>query len=240
MAVFIFVIFVSARSTELPIILHPLIPLHSVTPLKPLRFASLLVNHPDKYAVSHFCNGLTHGFSLGYFGPQLTRSTNNAQTAFQHPDIVAKYIKKEIESKHTAGPFAAPPLPHFVISSLGVRPKKTGGVRLIMDLSRPFDNSVNDYISKEAFTLRFSNIDEAVALVAASGVGSYMAKMDVKSAFRLIPVRKEDWNLLGYKHDNQYYFDTVLPFGLRSSPAIFNRLSEFMKWLLITTGPTRS
>ena len=82
--------------------------------------------------------------------------------------------------------------------------------------------------------MRFSNIDEAVALVTLSGVGSFMAKMDVKSAFRLIPVRKQDWNLLGYCHDNRYYFDTVLPFGLRSSPAIFNRLSEFMKWMLIT------
>ena len=169
----------------------------------------------------------------------MPRSTRNAQTAFQHPDIVAKYIKKEVESKHTAGPFPTPPFPNFVVSSLGVRPKKTGGARLIMDLSRPFDNSVNDFISKEAFTLRFSNIDEAVALVISTGVGAYMAKMDVKSAFRLIPVRKEDWNLLGYCHDNQYYFDLVLPFGLRSSPAIFNRLSEFIKWLLITKGPSR-
>ena len=69
---------------------------------------------------------------LGYFGPQLAGSSKNAQTAFQHPDIVAKYIKKEIESKHTAGPFSTPSLPDFVVSSLGVRPKKTGGARLIM------------------------------------------------------------------------------------------------------------
>ena len=134
------------------------------------------------------------------------------------------------------GPFSSPPFPNFVVSSLGVRPEKTGGARSIMDLSRPFDSSVNDSISKEAFTMRFSNIDEAVALVTSSGIGSYMAKMDVKSAFRLIPVRKEDWNLLGYCHNDQYYFDTVLPSGLRSSPAIFNRLSEFVKWLLITGG----
>ena len=234
----IFVMCVSAKSIEQATILPPTIPLHSFTPLKPLQFALLLENHPDKYAVSHFCTGLTNGFSLGYFGPQEARFTKNAQTAFQHPDIVAKYIKKEIESKHTSGPFSSPPFPDFVVSSLGVRPKKTGGARLIMDLSRPFGNSVNDYISKEAFTMRFSNIDEAVALVTLSGVGSFMAKMDVKSAFRLIPVRKQDWNLLGYCHDNRYYFDTVLPFGLRSSPAISNRLSEFMKWMIITKSPT--
>ncbi|GAV01362.1 hypothetical protein RvY_12086 [Ramazzottius varieornatus] len=62
--------------------------------------------------------------------------------------------------------------------------------------------------------------------------------MDVESAFRLTPVRKEDWHLLGYFFDNEYHFDIVFPFGLRSSPAIFNRLSEFVKWLLIHNGPT--
>ena len=147
----------------------------------------------------------------------MARSTRNAQTAFQHPDIVAKYIRKEIESKHTAGPFPTPHLPNFVVSSLGVRPKKTGDARLIMDISRPFDNSVNDFISRKAFTLRFSSIDEAVALETSTGGSAHMAKMDVKSAFRLIPVQKEDWNLLGYCHDNQYYFDLVLPFGLQFS-----------------------
>ncbi|GAV01154.1 hypothetical protein RvY_11906 [Ramazzottius varieornatus] len=65
-----------------------------------------------------------------------------------------------------------------------------------------------------------------------------MAKADVQSAFRLIPARKEDWNLLEYFFDIEYCFDIVLPFGLRSSPATSNRLPQFVKWLLIHNGPT--
>ncbi|GAV09052.1 hypothetical protein RvY_18652 [Ramazzottius varieornatus] len=91
-----------------------------------------------------------------------------------------------------------------------------------MDLSRPFGSSVNDFIATEDFTLNCSSIDSAVALVTTCGVGAFMAKMHVKSAFRLIPVRSADWPLLGYYHNGQYYSYIVLPFGLRSSPAIFN------------------
>ena len=48
---------------------------------------------------------------------------------------------------------------------------------------------------------------------------------DVRGDFRLIPVHPRDHELLGYKWQSQYYFDTCLPFGCRSSPAIFEKFS---------------
>ena len=60
-----------------------------------------------------------------------------------------------------------------------------------------------------------------------------MAKTDVKSAFRNIPVHPDDWELLGMEWRGLYFFDRVLPFGLRSAPYIFNMLSDALEWILI-------
>ena len=59
-----------------------------------------------------------------------------------------------------------------------------------------------------------------------------MAKTDLKSAFRLIPIHPDDWNLLGVYWKAHYYVDLYLPFGLRSSPYIFNQLSDALEWIL--------
>ena len=59
-----------------------------------------------------------------------------------------------------------------------------------------------------------------------------MAKTDLKSAFRLIPIHPNDWNLLGVYWQSQYYVDMYLPFGLRSAPFLFNQLSDGLEWIL--------
>ena len=59
-----------------------------------------------------------------------------------------------------------------------------------------------------------------------------MAKTDIESAFRLIPVHPDDWELLGMQWGGLYYYDKVLPFGLRSAPFLFNQLSEALEWIL--------
>lgn len=64
------------------------------------------------------------------------------------------------------------------------------------------------------------------------GPGASMAILDLKHAFRLIPVHPLDWNLLGFSHEGQFYFDTVLAFTLRSSPAFFNQLANCLEWIL--------
>lgn len=122
------------------------------------------------------------------------------------------------------GLFSSPPFLNFVVPSLSVRPKEIGRARLITDLSRPLDDSGNNHISRTEFNLNFCSVDDTIRIISKFGIGALMAKMDLKHAFCLIPVHPSHWHLLGYYFDNQYYFDLVSPFGLRSSPAIFNRL----------------
>ena len=59
-----------------------------------------------------------------------------------------------------------------------------------------------------------------------------MAKLDIKSAFRLCPVRPEDWHLLGFSFCDLYFVDLCLPFGLRSSVNRFTRLADTLIWIL--------
>ena len=65
------------------------------------------------------------------------------------------------------------------------------------------------------------------------GPGTLLSKIDLKDAFRLIPVHAPQWNLLGICWKTRFYVDTCLPFGLRSAPYLFNCLSEVIHWILV-------
>ena len=97
-------------------------------------------------------------------------------------------------------------------------PKKNGKWRTILHLSAPEGHSVNDHINKDEFSIHYSSIDDAVALLSQHGQDVLMAKVDLKAAFQLIPVRAADWVHLGICWWDQFYVDTCLPFGLRSAP----------------------
>ena len=59
-----------------------------------------------------------------------------------------------------------------------------------------------------------------------------MCKIDIKRAFRLLPVLPAQWIILGICWVGQFFIDTRLPFGLRSSPAIFNRFADAVCWII--------
>jgi len=82
------------------------------------------------------------------------------------------------------------------------------------------------------FSLHYCTIDAAIDILNTLGPRSLMGKIDLKNAFRLIPVRREDWHLLGIHWQNKWYVDKCLSFGLRSSPALFNQLASAIEWIL--------
>lgn len=63
-----------------------------------------------------------------------------------------------------------------------------------------------------------------------------LAKIDVKAAFRCVPVHPSDRWLLGMKWCNLFYADLALPFGLKSSPAIWERYASLTEWILRRAG----
>ena len=69
-------------------------------------------------------------------------------------------------------------------------------------------------------------------IVASLGQGALLAKLDVKSAFRICPVRPVDWHLLGFSFKDMFFVDLCLPFGLRSSVNRFSQLADAILWIL--------
>ena len=63
------------------------------------------------------------------------------------------------------------------------------------------------------------------------GSGAHMAKTDVKSAFRIVPIHPEDFHLLGMKLDGLYFYETTLPMGCSMSCAIFEAFSSAVQWI---------
>ena len=64
-----------------------------------------------------------------------------------------------------------------------------------MDLSHPAGNSVNDGIEPELCSLTY--IDDAVVIIVDLGRGTMLTKLDLESAYRIVPVHPDDHGLLG-------------------------------------------
>ena len=102
----------------------------------------------------------------------------------------------------------------------------------IYHLLYPEGASINDFIPKDPYSLQYVRVDCVISILKSLGPGSFMAKTDLKSPFRLIAIHPDDWHLLGMYWKAQYFVYLYLPFGLRSAPYIFNQLSDALQWVL--------
>ena len=71
---------------------------------------------------------------------------------------------------------------------------------------------------------------------ALQGQGALLAKLDIKSAYRNVPIHPEDRWLMGMSWDGALFIDTTLPFGLRSDPKIFTALADAAEWIIRQAG----
>ena len=114
-------------------------------------------------------------------GTPLSKYVHNLKSTDEHPQVVQDYIDKELQADRIEGPFLQPPFPKYQMSSVGVVPKKASGeFRIVHNLSYPEGTSVNDKISSSACSVSYASIEDAIHLVKTSGVGSHMAKTDIK------------------------------------------------------------
>ena len=212
------------------------------TPLSLPTWTDMLATHPNQQLIHFFLEGITNGFRLGFSHtqPTLKSARKNLPAATAHPDIVMKYLQHEISLKRVVGPFSRTLLPDIHVSRFGVIPKRhqINSWRLILDLSFPKDKSVNDGIPKDLCSLHYITVDDAIRHIIALGKGALLAKADIKSAFRLLPVHPADRHLLGMLWQDELFIDTCLPFGLRSAPKLFNILADLLAWILQQQGVT--
>ncbi|XP_056596689.1 uncharacterized protein LOC130414700 [Triplophysa dalaica] len=196
-----------------------------------------LSQHPDANFSEFLLSGLKHGFNPGVESlPSESTTCANLQSALAEPEIVDNLIKSETDANFMIGPFHKPPFSVFRISPIGIATRKfSGKKRLIIDLSSPHNStipSINSIIPLEEFSLHYHDIEQAITLIKKAGRSAWLAKVDITSTFKIMPIHPDFWHLFGIRWNQKFYFSVHLTFGCRSSPKIFDMLSEAICWIL--------
>ena len=81
-------------------------------------------------------------------------------------------------------------------------------------------------------SVKYSSIDDAVEMIQSLGKRAKLGISDIKKAFRLLPVWPGDFDLLGFRIKDKFYFDKFLPMGASISCAlpVFEKFSTFIQW----------
>ena len=212
-----------------------------VTPLSVDAWQDHLRSHPDDDFVQYLLSGIRGGFRIGFDYSQFScgKGKSNMLSATKNSAVVEEYLKKECALGRVLGPFKKGSL-EVHINRFGVIPKphQPGKWRLIVDLSDPSGESVNDGVDPMLCSLSYKSVDDAVAVILRRGRGTLLAKLDLESAYRVVPVHPDDRPLLGMEWKDLIYVDAALPFGLRSAPKIFNALADGLMWIMKHRGIT--
>ena len=116
----------------------------------------------------------------------------------------------------------------LIVSALGAVPKAgSDSLRLIHDCSRPAGLGINAYA--DPYAVKFNTVDIACSYISE---GFYMAKIDLKSAYRQVgihpshyPLAGLQWTFAGHTAPT-YMVDTRLMFGASQAVGIFHRISN--------------
>ena len=136
---------------------------------------------------------------------------------------------KEVKLGGMISPFATQPIDPLICSSVGMVEKKNSmDMRRITHLSHPKGSSINSFIDPVYAETHYQTFEAAVNLVMKAGPGAYMAKEDFMSAFRNVPMKFSELNLLGIKVDNQFFIDCALPFRALVSCQVFEDIASLI------------
>ena len=210
--------------------------------MRPRAWQSALRAHPDRAYVQYLLTGIREGFRIGFTREAPLRSASrNIPSALEHPEVIQAYLDKERSLGRMLGPFAPSDVTEpagLHVNRFGVIPKghNTGKWRLITDLSYPPGQSVNDGIDPALCSLSYASVEQVAKVVVEFGKGALMAKIDIESAYRLVPVHPHDRPLQAMEWQGNLYVDPMLPFGLRSAPKIFNAVADGLEWYVRWCG----
>ena len=148
-----------------------------------------LNNYRDRENVQ-FCK---HGWPIGVENEEFRdrRTPTNHMSALDFPEEMTSYIHEEVKQGKLLGPFDGNPFSsQAIVSPLSTRENRDStDRRVIMDLSFPPGQSVNDKIQKGTYLgkeceLTYPSADALVELVKKNGEGCLMMKRDLKRAYK--------------------------------------------------------
>ncbi|KAG9227027.1 hypothetical protein CCMSSC00406_0008999 [Pleurotus cornucopiae] len=227
-----------ARPNTDPRCNHASLRAHNEVPVKSTlvysKWAYYLADYPDSQLVQALLHIIKYGAAIGFTGDDKPQTCRNLKTAIEHPDVIDKDMNVLSSNDRIHGPLSSPPHPAFRASPLGTVTRKRfpNKFRVINHLSWPPGDSVNDGIPDDEAHIVYKAVFQAIRSIRRMGRGALLAKLDLKDAFRHIPLRVTDYHLIGCMWDNKFYEYMVLIFGLKSAPYIFNLFAEALHWII--------
>lgn len=208
------------------------------SPLHVQQWRQALVGYEDRELIT----ALEWGFpTLSACAPQSVLAANHGSVGDNIPATSA-----DVEAEVRVGrllAFTSPPFWPLRVSPLGSIPKPHSTKRRrISDLSFPRGRSVNCGIDLSLLAPQhYTTVDDAVARIVElkrqhPGARVFAAKIDVEAAYRQIPVREADWWHQVYVWEGKFLVDTRLPFGLRSAPHHFTRITKAIVFIMRRRG----
>lgn len=199
------------------------------TQLKPCRFfTELLLKGTLDPDWKYLLWGVTFGFEI--INPDCPAQYGNNSSNIKSP-IFREIINDKLLCELREDMLSVVPGPLLCNHSIFCVPKTDGGGRAIIDCSRPKNSSINAYTDKIAQKFKYHSVDDIASLM---HKGDYMSTVDIKDAYRAIPINPKNRNRQGlcwkFTNDNQltYLRDNRLCMGLASSPYIFSKVSDFL------------
>lgn len=211
------------------------------TPLVPQAWDILLRRYPSADFSQTLVGIIQHGARLGYTGP-LRDTGRPPPTNHSMSDDALSSIRSQVAAAVASGYTRT--VPHadttVTFSPIGAVTKRQGSYRLINDLSWPTGSgeSVNEGIQFPLGTMRYETIESFFSEIAQLEDTSDLVtwKIDLKDAYRHVPVATRDTPLLGFTLDDTHYVDCALNFGGSSSAFLFNLFAEGLHWILASFG----
>ena len=214
----------------------------------------LFITGYDDNKSRYLLQGFTRGFDLGYQGPyERQDSARNLPLNVGSKTDLWNKLMVEVELGRTAGPFAVVPFMNFVQSPIGLVPKSNGKTRLIFHLSYDFgpldaQKSINYHTPKEVSTVHYRDLDYAIRMclhlkkqlmsIDQFSNGIFLAKTDLKSAFKILPILVKQRCLLVMRTTHPetgewfYFVEKTVPFGSHASCALFQSFSDCLQFIM--------
>ena len=196
--------------------------------LKPCRFASLIcssahTSNEDRLALLW---SVTDGFPI-------VQGEVPSYECVNYNSILAEGCKEQMDSiirrELAEGIITETQSRPHCIHSLGAVPKPGGKIRPITDCSRPHSQSVNNFCGDLLREFKFKSVDDVVCNL---NQGDFMSVIDIKAAYRAVPIDPAHRKYMGFKWfldgQERTYVDNRLCFGLRLGPCYFDEISDFV------------
>ena len=151
------------------------------SPLRWQEWDAQLSSYPDQRLRAYIVEGIRWDFHIGYnYDTVCCHSKGNIRSSLDNPQVFRDYLATEIKAGRITGPLDLKQCPCIHTSRFGVIPKSTPGKwRLMVDMSSPEGESVNDGIRESWCLLSYATVMNAAHGITAFGKGTLMIKVNI-------------------------------------------------------------